>query len=112
MQASRVMTVLGSSALPPPAEPDRVAALATGIALLGFFVANEMQATHSTIMPLRLFASLERRTAHLARLLYLSGMLRFWFFVASCRCQLRTADPHRWGRAFQNACLSNGARIR
>jgi EmrB/QacA subfamily drug resistance transporter len=57
-----------------------VVALTTGLVLLALFIVVESRATQP-IMPLRLFASRERGAAYLARLLYLGGMLGFWFFI-------------------------------
>jgi EmrB/QacA subfamily drug resistance transporter len=57
-----------------------VLAFALGIALLTALVANERRAAQP-IMPLRLFASRERGGAYLGRLLYVSGMNAFFYFL-------------------------------
>jgi EmrB/QacA subfamily drug resistance transporter len=61
---------------------DRLAlsSIAAGVVLLGLLVLNEWRAAQP-IMPLRLFASRERGAAYATRVLYLGGMLGFWFFT-------------------------------
>lgn len=56
------------------------AAIAGGVALLGAFVRMQARAAQP-IMPLRLFASTERAAAYAARLLFLGGMIGFFFFT-------------------------------
>jgi EmrB/QacA subfamily drug resistance transporter len=60
--------------------PDTILAFAIGLALLVALVINERRAMQP-IMPLRLFASRERSGAYLGRLLYVSGMNAFFYFL-------------------------------
>ena len=55
------------------------AALAGGLVLLLLFVWIESRA-RQPVLPLRLFASRERCGAYAARLLFLGGMVGFWFY--------------------------------
>ena len=57
-----------------------LAAIVGALALLCAFVAIERRAAQP-IMPLRLFASTERTAAYLARLLFMGGMIGFFFFT-------------------------------
>lgn len=57
-----------------------IGAIAGGLALLGAFVVIERRAAQP-VMPLRLFASAERTAAYLARLLFMGGMIGFFFFT-------------------------------
>lgn len=54
-------------------------ALSAGMVLLALFVLIESRA-RQPVLPLRLFASRERSGAYAARMLFLSGMVGFWFF--------------------------------
>jgi EmrB/QacA subfamily drug resistance transporter len=62
------------------ANPATILAFVLGIALLTALVVNERRAAQP-IMPLRLFASRERAGAYLGRLLYVSGMNAFFYFL-------------------------------
>jgi EmrB/QacA subfamily drug resistance transporter len=55
-------------------------AIAGALALLCAFVVIEKRAAQP-IMPLRLFADTERAAAYLARLLFMGGMIGFFFFM-------------------------------
>lgn len=54
-------------------------ALSVGAVLLAVFVLIEARA-RQPVLPLRLFASRERSGAYTARMLFLGGMVGFWFF--------------------------------
>jgi EmrB/QacA subfamily drug resistance transporter len=60
--------------------PRTVIGLVLGAALLLVLVFNEARA-EQPIMPLRLFASLERSSAYAIRLLYLGAMIGFFYFT-------------------------------
>jgi len=57
-----------------------VASFAIGLVLLAAFVVTEMRA-ESPITPLRLFASRNRSSAYIARLLLVAGMMGMFFFL-------------------------------
>jgi EmrB/QacA subfamily drug resistance transporter len=57
-----------------------IASIIVGVLLLVVLVLNEAKAPQP-IMPLRLFASMERVGAYLTRLLYLGAMFGFFFFI-------------------------------
>jgi MFS transporter len=59
-------------------DPITVGALVVGVVLLAPFVLNERRASQP-IMPLRLFARRERSAAYGAHVLFLGGMMGFWF---------------------------------
>lgn len=62
------------------AHPLTAWAISVGIALMLLFVAIERRATQP-VLPLRLFASKARCGAYLARMLFLGGMVGFWFYA-------------------------------
>lgn len=55
-------------------------ALIAAVILLGIFIAQEAH-TAQPIMPLRLFADLERTGANISHILYMGAMLGFWFIT-------------------------------
>jgi len=57
-----------------------VASFAVGLALLAAFVVTELRA-ESPITPLRLFASRNRSSAYVARLMLVAGMMGMFFFL-------------------------------
>jgi EmrB/QacA subfamily drug resistance transporter len=85
-----------------------LAVLAFGIALLVLFVLHETRATQP-IMPLRLFAVRERSAAYLARLLYLGGMLGFWFLTTQYMQGVLGFTSLQAGLAFLPTTLPNFA---
>jgi EmrB/QacA subfamily drug resistance transporter len=89
-------------------DPLTVAALAVGVVLLGLFVLDESRA-QQPIMPLRLFASRERAGAYAGRLLFLGGMLSFWFFVTQYLQGVLGYSPLETGFAFLPTTLVNFA---
>jgi EmrB/QacA subfamily drug resistance transporter len=84
------------------------AALVTGVVLLVLFVLNERHAGQP-ILPLRLFASRERAGAYAGRLLFLGGMLSFWFFVTLYLQGVLGLSPLQTGFAFLPTTLVNFA---
>jgi EmrB/QacA subfamily drug resistance transporter len=85
-----------------------LAACATGIVLLGAFVAIEARAGQP-VMPLRLFASAERTCAYAARMLFLGAMVGFWFFSTQFLQGVLGYAPAAAGLAFLPATLPNFA---
>jgi EmrB/QacA subfamily drug resistance transporter len=83
-----------------------VAALALGVVLLALFLLDQWRAAQP-IMPLRLFASRERAGAYLGRLLFLGGMLGFWFFVTQYLQGVLGYSPLATGFAFLPTTLVN-----
>lgn len=74
-------------------------AIAAGIALLLLFLVIERRA-QQPVLPLRLFASRERCGAYLARLLFLGGMVGFWFFATQYLQGVLGYSPLAAGLAF------------
>jgi len=85
-----------------------IAALTAGVVLLAFFVLNESRA-RQPIMPLRLFARRERGGAYAARILYLGGMMGFWFFTTQYLQGVLGYSPMEAGLAFLPTTLPNFA---
>ncbi|MEP7311557.1 MAG: MFS transporter [Pseudomonadota bacterium] len=73
--------------------------LSVGALMLAAFVWVEARA-RQPILPLRLFASRARSGAYAARLLYLGGMMSFWFFSTQYLQQVLDFEPLRAGLAF------------
>jgi predicted MFS family arabinose efflux permease len=80
-------------------DPGTTGALTAGVLLLAAFVAVERRAAQP-ILPLRLFASRERSGAYAARLLFLGGMMGFWFFTTQYLQSVRGDSPLAAGLAF------------
>jgi EmrB/QacA subfamily drug resistance transporter len=89
-------------------DPLTIAALAVGIVLLALFVFDQYRAPQP-IMPLRLFASRERTGAYAGRLLFLGGMLSFWFFVTQYLQGVLHYSPLATGFAFLPTTVVNFA---
>lgn len=87
-------------------ESTTLASLAAGIVLLGFFVLNESRA-RQPILPLRLFASRERSGAYAARMLFLGGMVGFWFFTTQYLQAVMGLRPLEAGLAFLPTTIPN-----
>ena len=77
-----------------------------GLFLLGFLVLNEWR-VQQPIMPLRLLANRERAGASVARILYLGGMLGFWFFLTQYLEIVRGYSPIEAGIAFLPMTICN-----
>ncbi|MEX8518962.1 MAG: MFS transporter [Leptothrix sp. (in: b-proteobacteria)] len=82
--------------------------LLAGLGLLALFLLNEARATQP-ILPLRLFASRERAGAYAARLLFLGGMIGFWFYTTQYLQGVLGMRPLQAGMAFLPATLVNFA---
>jgi EmrB/QacA subfamily drug resistance transporter len=89
-------------------DPLTLAALATGVILIALFLLNESRASQP-IMPLRLFANRERSAAYAARLLFLGGMIGFWFFTTQYLQGVLGYRPLAAGLAFLPTTLPNFA---
>lgn len=89
---------------------DRVtlATLAAGVALSVAFVVTEARAPQP-IMPLRLFASHARSAAYAARLLFLGGMVGFWFYTTQLLQGVMGFSPAEAGLAFLPTTIVNFA---
>jgi len=85
-----------------------IASLLSGIALLVGFIANESRALQS-ILPLRLFTSRQRCGAYAARMLFLGGMVGFWFFTTQFLQGVLGYRPLLAGLAFLPTTLPNFA---
>ena len=83
-----------------------LAAVAGGLALLGVFIAIERRAAQP-IMPLRLFASAERSAAYGARLLFMGGMIGFFFFTTLYLQEELHYSATQTGLAFLPATVIN-----
>ena len=87
-------------------DPVTLAAVALGIVLLTAFALVEARALQP-ILPLRLFASRERSGAYLARVLFLGGMVGFWFFTTQFLQGVLGLGPAAAGIAFLPTTIPN-----
>jgi EmrB/QacA subfamily drug resistance transporter len=85
-----------------------IGALIAGVVLLALFMLNEIRASQP-ILPLRLFASRERSGAYAARVLFLAGMIGFWFYTTQYLQGVLGMRPLQAGMAFLPATLVNFA---
>lgn len=85
-----------------------LASLAAGIVLLALFTLIESRA-RQPVLPLRLFASRERSGAYAARMLFLGGMVGFWFFSTQFLQGVLGFSPFQAGLAFLPTTLPNFA---
>ena len=83
-------------------------ALVCGVALMTLLIWNEARVAQP-IMPLRLFASRERSAAYLGRMLFLGGMLGFWFFTTQYLQGVLDYSPLAAGLTFLITTLPNFA---
>lgn len=82
--------------------------LIAGVVLLAAFLFNEAGTSHP-ILPLRLFASRSRSAAYAARVLFLGGMIGFWFYTTQYLQGVLGMRPLQAGIAFLPATLVNFA---
>ncbi len=87
-------------------DPLTITALASGVVLITLLVLNEWRVA-KPIMPLRLFASRERSGAYAARILFLGGMMGFWFFTTQFLQGVLGFSPSEAGVAFLPTTLAN-----
>ncbi len=79
--------------------PQTLASVSSGIILLAIFVAIELRAGQP-IMPLHLFASRQRSGAYVARMLFLGGMVSFFYFTTQFLQNVLGYTPFEAGLAF------------
>jgi EmrB/QacA subfamily drug resistance transporter len=89
-------------------DPLTIGALGAGVVLLVLFVVDQRRAAQP-ILPLRLFSSRERTGAYLGRLLFLGGMLGFWFYVTQYLQGVLGYSPLATGFAFLPTTVVNFA---
>ncbi|MFZ4288405.1 MFS transporter [Variovorax sp. HJSM1_2] len=77
-----------------------------GLLLIVVFVFHEAR-TSQPILPLRLFASRERNGAYAARMLFLGGMVGFWFFTTQYLQAVLGYRPLQAGLAFLPTTIPN-----
>jgi predicted MFS family arabinose efflux permease len=82
------------------------ASLVIGSALLAFFVWHEARA-RQPILPLHLFDNRERSGAYVARMLFLGGMVGFWFFTTQFLQSVMMYKPLQAGLAFLPTTIPN-----
>jgi EmrB/QacA subfamily drug resistance transporter len=87
-------------------DPVTLGAIAVAVVTLVVFVFNERSA-RQPIMPLSLFASRERAAAYSARVLFLGGMIGFFFFTTLYLQEVRHFSAARAGIAFLPLTLVN-----
>lgn len=80
--------------------------VAAGLALLVIFVVHESRALQP-ILPLHLFANRERNAAYAARMLFLGGMVGFWFFTTQFLQEVLLYKPLHAGLAFLPTTIPN-----
>lgn len=85
-----------------------VATLGASLILLALFVFNESR-VQQPILPLRLFSNLARNGAYLSRMLFLGGMIGFWFYTTQFLQSILGMRPMQAGLAFLPATLMNFA---
>lgn len=85
-----------------------IATLVLGVVLMGLFVWVETRASQP-IMPLRLFANRERAGAYATRLVFMGGMMGFWFIAARLLQDVMGYGPFEAGLAYLPATLGNFA---
>lgn len=81
------------------AAPLSVAGIAIGVLLLGIFLWIESHAEQA-LLPLALLNNPQRNAAYVARLLFLCGMVGFWFFTAQYLQAVLGFPPLLAGLAF------------
>lgn len=88
--------------------PLTFAPLLAGLGLLALFLRSESRAPQP-ILPMRLFASRQRVGAYLGRLLFLGGMIGFWFYTTQYLQGVLGMRLLQAGLAFLPATLVNFA---
>ncbi|MES2877059.1 MAG: MFS transporter [Pseudomonadota bacterium] len=86
------------------AHPLTAWSIGVGMALMLLFVLIERR-VKQPVLPLRLFASKERCGAYVARMLFLGGMVGFWFFATQFLQGVLGYRPLEAGLAFLPATL-------
>ena len=86
-------------------------AFAAGVVLLTAFVMVELRASQP-ITPLRMFASRERSSSYVVRLLLVGGMFGFFFFMTQYLQDVRDYSPLKAGFAFLPMTVALFAMVR
>lgn len=89
-------------------DPVTLAAVLGGVILLATFIAHEARASQP-ILPLRLFNHRVRTGAYAARMLFLGGMIGFWFFTTQYLQEVLGFSASEAGMAFLPTTLVNFA---
>jgi EmrB/QacA subfamily drug resistance transporter len=92
-------------------DPFTVTAFIAGAALLALFVTVELRASQP-ITPLRMFASRERSSSYVARLLLVGGMFGMFFFMTQFLQDVRNYSPLKAGFAFLPMTVALFAMVR
>jgi EmrB/QacA subfamily drug resistance transporter len=89
-------------------DPFTVGAVLGGVFLLAIFIIHEARA-QQPILPLRLLSHRIRAGAYLARMLFLGGMIGFWFFTTQYLQEVLGLSASQAGLAFLPTTLVNFA---
>jgi len=87
-------------------DPASGLSMLVGLALLVYFLVHESRALQP-ILPLHLFTSRERNAAYAARMLFLGGMVGFWFFTTQYLQEVMQYKPLHAGLAFLPTTIPN-----
>lgn len=90
------------------ADPVTLASVLGGLLLLTIFMAHEAR-VNQPILPLRLFTHRVRAGAYAARMLFLGGMIGFWFFTTQYLQEVLGFSASEAGMAFLPTTLVNFA---
>jgi len=80
-------------------DPATIGAIAAGLVMLALLVLNESRVA-APIMPLHLFASRVRTGAYVARLVYMGGMMGFFYFTTQYLQGVLGMNPLQAGMGF------------
>jgi EmrB/QacA subfamily drug resistance transporter len=80
--------------------------VASGVALLLIFVVHELR-TAQPLLPMHLFSSPQRSAAYAARMLFIGGMVGFWFFTTQFLQGVLQYQPLQAGLAFLPVTIPN-----
>lgn len=89
-------------------DPITLGTVLGGLLLLAVFIAHEARA-NQPILPLRLFTHRIRAGAYVARMLFLGGMIGFWFFTTQYLQEVLGFSASEAGLAFLPTTLVNFA---
>lgn len=89
-------------------DPITLGSVLGGLLLLAVFIAHEARA-NQPILPLRLFTHRIRASAYAARMLFLGGMIGFWFFTTQYLQEVLGFSASEAGMAFLPTTLVNFA---
>ncbi|MFC6338114.1 MFS transporter [Pseudomonas sp. CCM 7891] len=89
-------------------DPVTLGTVVSGLVLLAVFVAHEAR-VNQPILPLRLFTHRIRAGAYAARMLFLGGMIGFWFFTTQYLQEVLGFSASEAGMAFLPTTLVNFA---